>query len=234
MLGFDPNSSMEKQGVSLLITFISGTTDDERIRKLFYAIASECMSTPNPEAEQFPIDAARINTSNEPVLVEFIGLLEDENYYDRVLSLLHRSTSRIWVCMFHISSGNDDHPTTKLLEALGAAKKRGVDVKVIMDQDLKTDPYLSTIINSEARRCLTEQGVLVKFDTSDKLLHSKVVLIDNEVTILGSHNWTHSAFHVSHEDSLAVNSPQLAMGLGRDFERLWTEGARKAEAAHAS
>ena len=51
----------------------------------------------------------------------------------------------------------------QLVDALVAAKQRGVDVKVYLDQNFDDDPQNYT--------------------------HSKLLVIDNKVTVFGSTNW---------------------------------------------
>jgi phosphatidylserine/phosphatidylglycerophosphate/cardiolipin synthase-like enzyme len=126
--------------------------------------------------------------------------------------------------MFHIASPSETHPTRKLLDALGAARQRGVSVRVLMDQDRKTDPYLSTIINTPARKLLEAANVPVRFDTAERLLHSKFLVIDQTVAVIGSHNWSAGSFFNFDDLTLVISSPELAAELTQRFVRLWGTG----------
>jgi phosphatidylserine/phosphatidylglycerophosphate/cardiolipin synthase-like enzyme len=63
-------------------------------------------------------------------------------------------------------------------------------------------------------------------------LHGKVVIVDDTVAIVGSHNWTHQAFHRNVEASLAVVGPDLVIQLAQQFETAWQHATE--EPAHAS
>ncbi len=69
------------------------------------------------------------------------------------------------------------------------AVQRGVRVRAIVNND-----ELANILkqnNCAAKRLLTK-----------KLVHCKIMIIDNEIVITGSHNYTQSAFQVNYEVSL--------------------------------
>lgn len=78
------------------------------------------------------------------------------------------------------------HP--KLLEALVAAKRRGVMVEVTIDK--KSAKGASKEVISR----LKSHGVTVYINNHQGLMHHKMCLIDKEIFFFGSANWTKSAF----------------------------------------
>ncbi|RKG65497.1 hypothetical protein D7V80_23170 [Corallococcus sp. CA054B] len=162
-------------------------------------------------------------------------LLHDGDYAPFAASLFAQARKRLWVSVFIIDTRVLRDPLRSvrgLVEQLSLARWRNVDVRVLVGVSDTPEVHIA---NTTSALYMRELGLPVRLFHSERHVstHSKFVIVDDQV-LLGSHNWTHSAFHVSHEDSLAVSSPQLAMGLGRDFERLWIEGARNVEVAHAS
>jgi len=68
---------------------------------------------------------------------------------------------------------------------------------------------------------LKDCGVDAKKLISKRLLHTKVMLIDNEMVILGSHNYTMNAFTINHEVSVIIHDKDVVKRLITYFENLW-------------
>jgi hypothetical protein len=156
--------------------------------------------------------------------VSRIEILAGSTYYGRVRALIARARRRIDVCMFHIASAGPRHPTGRILDALARARARGVRVRVLVDRDRPQDPYHSNVINAFAIRRLRESGIRVRVDASDRLLHSKFVVIDDRYVVIGSHNWTAGSYFEFDDVSFLVVSPQARRAQTRRFEELWRRG----------
>lgn len=94
----------------------------------------------------------------------------------------------------------------RILTALGKARTRGVEVRVILD---KTDtlPYegyapVASVISAER--------IPVWIDTSVRVAHNKVMIIDSKELITGSYNFTYSADYDNAENLLVIRgAPEL-------------------------
>jgi len=94
----------------------------------------------------------------------------------------------------------------RILSALGRARARGVDVRVILD---KTDTQwyeghvpLASVIRSKQ--------IPVWIDTSVNIAHNKVMIIDSHDLITGSYNFTYAAAYDNAENLLLIrNAPKL-------------------------
>ena len=90
----------------------------------------------------------------------------------------------------------------KIAEALIAARRRGVDVKVIADKD-QTHRIPTSVI---AR--IAAEGVPVFTDSDHASAHNKVMVIDadspNAILITGSFNFTQAAQHKNAENVLVM------------------------------
>jgi phosphatidylserine/phosphatidylglycerophosphate/cardiolipin synthase-like enzyme len=92
----------------------------------------------------------------------------------------------------------------KISDALIAAHKRGVKVQVLMDAERERDSK-----GSDARR-LTDAGIKVRLETVFENAHNKVMIIDQNIVVTGSYNFTHAAQHKNAENILFIKSaPQL-------------------------
>ena len=150
-----------------------------------------------------------------------VGVLSGSHYYYHLLELISQADASVLVLMFHAALPDENHPTQQLLAALVAAKARGLDVRVILDRDRETDPYKSTVINTAALTFLNEQGVLCRFDSPERLLHTKLVILDGRWSLVGSHNWSAGSYFHFDDMTLAVDSEQVAQRYVERFEAAW-------------
>ena len=50
--------------------------------------------------------------------------------------------------------------------------------------------------------------------------HSKIFVIDEYITIIGSTNWTYSALRKNHEASVMIKSKSVAIAFERKLEKI--------------
>jgi phosphatidylserine/phosphatidylglycerophosphate/cardiolipin synthase-like enzyme len=90
-----------------------------------------------------------------------------------------------------------------IAKGLVEAKKRGVDVQVILDKSQKTEKYTSATF-------LFNAGVPTFIDGKHKIAHNKIMIIDGKTVITGSFNFSKSAEEGNAENLLLIDSPELA------------------------
>ena len=95
-----------------------------------------------------------------------------------------------------------------IISDLIAAKKRGVDVKVILDcSDWNRS---NTLQNKMVGDSLKKVGIDVYYDPVDVTTHDKLIIVDDSITIVGSHNWSYYALERNNEASVLIVSKELA------------------------
>ena len=102
-----------------------------------------------------------------------------------------------------------------LSEALIEAKNRGVDVKVVIE----ADNALSK--GSEYQRLL-EAGVEVRLDGNPYLMHHKAMIVDGEIVVTGSYNWSWSAENRNDENLVIIKDAEIASLYEAEFQRVWS------------
>ncbi len=142
---------------------------------------------------------------------ESIELLLNEDYFQVLREEITAAEEEIIVSVFLFkTSPSRKGRTRRIGAALKEAARRGLRVVVLLEkskqQGLNED-------NSKTAADLTEAGVRVLYDDLGKTLHTKIVIIDREVVLLGSHNLTESALQYNHEASLRIQSKALASRL---------------------
>ncbi len=136
-------------------------------------------------------------------------ILTGSQYFPTTLRTIQQAKESILAAMYLINVApalEDGNPASILLESLISAKKRGLTVKVILD-----DSQFS--INYNAYKRLKQSGVDVSFDTPQKVLHAKGIVIDSKTCILGSFNWTRASLEDNYEFAALIEGPSQAKEL---------------------
>ncbi len=90
-----------------------------------------------------------------------------------------------------------------IAKALVEAKRRGVRVRVILDKSQLSERYSSA-------KFLVNAGIPVWIDDRVAIAHNKVMIIDDEIVITGSFNFTRSAQDRNAENLLIIKDANLA------------------------
>ena len=101
----------------------------------------------------------------------------------------------------------------RIARALVEAKARGVAVEVLLDKSNRTARH-------SVAGLLADAGIAVLIDDKHAIAHNKVILIDDNVVITGSFNFTKSAETRNAENLLFIRRyPRLFAAYLADFER---------------
>ena len=153
--------------------------------------------------------------------------ISSREYYPAVKEVIDKAEKSIHMSMFVVSLRPDQKNSVvyKLCNALIDAKKRGVMVRVIMDQNVNyyDDKKGVEGKNIEAYKYLNKNGVNVFYDNKNKYTHSKALVIDEKIVIIGSTNWSYSAIEKNNESSVLIQSPELAKHIIERFSKIKTE-----------
>ena len=103
--------------------------------------------------------------------------------------------------------------SSKAVEALMQAKRRGVDVRVIADRTTPCE-------RKSGLDHLAEAGVPIWIDNTVRIAHSKSMVIDTQVTLTGSMNWTGGAAQNSENLNLVASKIISAAYAGHWHQRL--------------
>lgn len=147
-------------------------------------------------------------------------ILIDKDYYNELIKWLPRANSSVYVIMFVIKYDPRDpkDPVNRILDTLINLSKKGVDVKIVVDDETKRS-YPETI------DYLLRHNVSIKLDESaSRTTHTKLVIIDGKIVFFGSHNWTQSALTQNHEVSIMIMSKEVANKLTQYFNSIWSSG----------
>jgi phosphatidylserine/phosphatidylglycerophosphate/cardiolipin synthase-like enzyme len=127
-------------------------------------------------------------------------------------------------------------PVRNLVRLLAAKTKEGVDVRVIAGTSRKTDPARPIqpldVNNEVSLSILDALGVPVAFhkDARYGSSHRKYVLVDEQYTLLGSHNLSPRALSEGNDDSVEVDDDLSGKALTSVFLSDWSAATPLASA----
>ena len=90
-----------------------------------------------------------------------------------------------------------------IAEALINAHKRGIKIEAILDKSNVTGNYSSATY-------ISNNGIPVFIDAAHAIAHNKIMIIDKEIVITGSFNFTKAAEEKNAENLLVIKSKELA------------------------
>ena len=141
-----------------------------------------------------------------------VKLLEDGDYFPAFMKAIHNSKDEIVMSFFLFkTNGYSKSYTDRLLAGLVRAARRGVKVRIILEEGAGTRDSQVDKNNRETAARLEGKDIDVRFDSPHTTTHTKVAVIDKRYIFLGSHNLTNSALKYNHELSVFIDSPAIAM-----------------------
>lgn len=100
------------------------------------------------------------------------------------------------------------HPVQQFNIALVRAVQRGVQVRAV----------LNAHINIEI---LNKVGIKARQTKDKRVVHTKMIIIDSSILVIGSHNFTRNAFTSNIETSISLEIPKEVTRLQEFFENLY-------------
>lgn len=125
-----------------------------------------------------------------------------------LLGLVDGAQESVYFLAFSLTS--DD-----LATALIAADRRGVDVRGVMDAG-----QVSSNQGGEYA-ALRTAGIDVRLDGEQGNMHNKVLIIDGEIVVTGSYNFSANAEDSNDENTLIIQDADLASEFTEEFWRIW-------------
>ncbi len=133
----------------------------------------------------------------------------DDHVQTALLDLLNNAASSIDFLAYSFTSD-------PLSEAIRGRAEAGVRVRGVMDEG-----QMKSNRGTEYDR-FHAAGLDVRLDGDAGLMHHKVLIIDKEIVVLGSYNFTASAEKSNDENVLVIHSPEIAARFLQEFRRVYS------------
>lgn len=127
---------------------------------------------------------------------------QDKSITNAVLPLINKAQRYIYIPTFVLTEN-------RVTEALINAKKRGVDVKIIIDALNASGKY-------SKHQILRNNGIQVKTENYAGKMHSKSMIVDDKYTIIGSMNFSYSGENRNDENLIVITDSDITK-FYRDF-----------------
>ena len=127
---------------------------------------------------------------------------------------------KLRICMFTFTNH-------KICKAVMDRYNAGVEIFIITDDECMKQ-------RGSDIEYLASQGIPIRTDNSVQYhMHDKFVVIDNDIVITGSFNWTVQAAENNQENILITDRPYFVFEYKEEFKRLWSEFAENEVEAQA-
>jgi hypothetical protein len=156
----------------------------------------------------------------EPKSINVQPLLTPDNYAQVVLALVQQAKSRI--CFqnqsLNVKQNQQICPEfDQLLHAL-AEKSRKIPTRIIFRDFLGSAAnYLPTLINKYG---FNKSSIKIQSNC-----HAKGIIIDDEILVIGSHNWTNYGVRFNRDASLVIRNRDVTQYFRRVFDFDWDNWA---------
>lgn len=159
---------------------------------------------------------ARDDSRDTPNPILTINGVRVENYFSpedgnvieqRLVDLVNNATSSVRVMAFSFT-------IDELANAMISRQNAGVDVMALFEARGSLQG---------AMRPLACAGIPVKQDGNPQTLHHKVIIIDNQIVVTGSFNFSKNAIEQNSENMLIIYDAQLAQQYTAQFDKLYND-----------
>jgi phosphatidylserine/phosphatidylglycerophosphate/cardiolipin synthase-like enzyme len=168
---------------------------------------SPAVARPGPETHS-PINAQ--SSTGEGVQVLYVGFTPPGGVAQNIVQAIDQAQNEVLVQAYGFTHN-------AIAQALVRAHRRGVSVRVLLDQ--KSDSS-----NRYVMGLLTDAGVSMRLDGAHAISHNKVIVIDGKVLVTGSFNFTNSAETRNAENVLILRGAALAQTYRDNWQTHWAHG----------
>jgi phosphatidylserine/phosphatidylglycerophosphate/cardiolipin synthase-like enzyme len=137
---------------------------------------------------------------------------EDCNDGERVIDLIKYAEKSVKVASFSFTHGD-------LGDELVKSDIKGVDVYILTERRQRN-------VQGSQYTKLKDFGLNIKVDGNKNNMHHKFIVIDDEIVVLGSPNFSFSGFNRNDENMLIIFNQELALGYGKEFDRMFDLGEK--------
>ncbi|MCE4312775.1 phospholipase D-like domain-containing protein [Xanthomonas hortorum pv. vitians] len=135
--------------------------------------------------------------------------------------LCHTDNSHQPCCIHKSPLSTCSFTAPDIAQALIAAKKRGVDVRVVVDADQSRQRSQVAALNT-----LALAGVSVRLNGRYQIMHDKVIVADRRTVQTGSFNYTRSAEKANSENVIVLwDVPGYAGEFLQHWQSRWDQAA---------
>ena len=127
---------------------------------------------------------------------------------EHILAVVNAAQENIYFLAYSFTSD-------ELAAALIEQAKLGVTVRGVFDKDQYHSNQGTEFDN------LLNAGMDVNLDGNPRLMHHKVIIIDEQIVITGSYNFSNNAEQNNDENTLIIHNPEIAAAFMTEFQQIY-------------
>ncbi|MCG8570746.1 MAG: phospholipase D-like domain-containing protein [Spirochaetes bacterium] len=177
--------------------------------KAFELARSESLGNDNQQIINWLEGIIKLLNNQEKKSTSHVFFSPGNDCLKAVIKALQDVRHKLDICVFTISDN-------RLSKEILACHKRGVDIRIITDDE-------KTLDQGSDIWWLAEEGINIKIDYTPYHMHHKFAIVDDENVITGSYNWTKSASEGNNENVIITRDESIVLGYRCEFEKLWLQ-----------
>jgi phosphatidylserine/phosphatidylglycerophosphate/cardiolipin synthase-like enzyme len=162
-------------------------------------------------ANKYPITPDPTVTLNDSLIEVFFS--PQDGTLEHILDAVNKAKESIHFLAYSFTSD-------ELADTLIERAKAGVTVSGVFDKD----QYNSN--EGTEFDTLVTAGIDARLDGNPRLMHHKVILIDDEIVITGSYNFSNNAEHNNDENTLIIHNQAIAAVYLAEFRQIYAMSQR--------
>lgn len=188
---------------------------EQQKSSLVHAIAKPA-KLPKPSTLGMHKIFSNVPVTVQPLLTPDPGTMTTM-YVDKVMALIKSAQRSIYMQTqyIHPSDKPEDQSFTALVEALSAAEKKGLDVRLITSQYENTPQWIEKLKEYDLDRVLRVQN----------RVHNKGIVVDSKVVMVSSQNWSADGTLRNRDAGLIIKNAEIAAYFEAIFIDDWTSRA---------
>ena len=145
--------------------------------------------------------------TQQPEIAVYFSRVDDPEA--AIIRSLNNAQRSVHVAMYYFTDPD-------LAEAVVAAQRRGVATYVYLDRSQVNNQYSQS-------RYLAQQDVPVRISSNRRIMHNKFAIIDGNVVLTGSYNWSRAAGERNDENLVCIYRAEVAQRYKERFRYFWTQ-----------
>lgn len=147
--------------------------------------------------------------------------LTNDLFFPTCVEVFNRATRSISLCTYAAKyyRSHSRNPVNDFFNALRRAAQRGVTIRLLLNGDFSNDAVRSN--NVFIIRYFKHPNFHAALAGKSTRLHSKLILVDDHICIIGSHNLSLRAHKTNFETSILIDGEATTREFLNHFERLW-------------
>jgi phosphatidylserine/phosphatidylglycerophosphate/cardiolipin synthase-like enzyme len=131
-----------------------------------------------------------------------------------LVGLMNSAKSSLDVAIYSITD-------SRISDAIIAAKKRDVTVRVISDKSESKSSYQKKLMDE-----IKSAGIPVKINAHDGIMHLKVSIIDKSIVTTGSFNYSKAAESENDEVFVVLDDVKATQDFDAEFNQMWGDSSK--------